>query len=372
MTPRENFQRMMRRDRPGWLPLDLPMTPPVLDEVERRMGTRDAIEAFHLDFSGVHVAYRDEGARWRAAYAQAGIHLPENCTIGFAGITHLVPPAASLGKAYHLREMAHPLGSLTTLEQVCAMPWPDLRDPGLYAHLPQQVASIHAAGRVAVGQMACTAFEFAWYVRGMDVLFADLVEENGIGDWLLDWFAERAVIAAEHYCRAGVDVIVLGDDVGTQRGMMMSVPFWRRHIRPRLLRVIEAIRSHGLERPWVFYHSDGDIRPIVGDLADMGVDILNPVQPECMPLDELVPRYQDRLAFWGLIGTQTTMPFGTPQTVRAAVEQCAAFVRDGAAVIVAPTHVLEPDVPWENIRALVDAVRATRLVEDGSPSTRQE
>jgi uroporphyrinogen-III decarboxylase len=88
-----------------------------------------------------------------------------------------------------------------------------------------------------------------------------------------------------------------------------------------------------------------------------GIEDLNPVQPECMDLEAVASRYQDRLAFCGMIGTQTTMPFGTPDDVCAAVERCRRLHENGARVIVAPTHVLEPDVPWENIIAFIEAVR---------------
>ena len=93
------------------------------------------------------------------------------------------------------------------------------------------------------------------------------------------------------------------------------------------------------------------------DLIEIGVDILNPVQPECMDLEAVADQYQARLAFSGMIGTQTTMPFGTPGDVRAAVARCRSLHENGARLIVAPTHVLEPDVPWENITAFVEAAR---------------
>jgi len=108
---------------------------------------------------------------------------------------------------------------------------------------------------------------------------------------------------------------------------------------------------------WVQYHSDGDVTPLIEDLIDIGVDVLNPVQPECMDLEKIAGRFQGRLAFSGMIGTQTTMPFGTPADVTAAVARCRRLQEGGARVIVSPTHVLEPDVPWENIVAFVDAAR---------------
>jgi len=107
--------------------------------------------------------------------------------------------------------------------------------------------------------------------------------------------------------------------------------------------------------------SDGDLTELVEDLIDLGIDIINPIQPECMDLETTADRFGDRVGLYGGIGTQTTMPFGTPDDVRAAVERLAAIARRGVPVIVAPTHVLEPDVSTQNIEALVDAVRTTDL-----------
>ncbi len=361
LTPRENFQRMMLRQSPQWLPLDIWWTGPVIDLVEQKLGTRNVVEAFHLDVESVSVAYPDDAAQWRAAYERIGFVLPADAEIGTLGITNRVPAKETMGAAVHLREMIHPLSVITSVDQLRTLPWADMTDPARYAHLAGEVQRIHAAGRVAASWMACTLFEWAWYLRGMDHLFGDLIEGNDIGAWLLDWFTERSIRGAQAYCAADVDVILLGDDVGTQRGMMMSVEFWREHLKPRLKRVVHAIRAAEKRRVWVFYHSDGDIRAIIGDLVEIGVDILNPLQPECMPVDEVIGAHKHHIGFWGGIGTQTTMPFGTTDDVRAAVRQLADWARRDAAVVVAPTHVLEPDVPWENIQALVKETMETRL-----------
>lgn len=356
MTHRENFHRMMRGEPYGWVPLDLPMTPPVQDELLRQRGTRDAVEAFDLGFRQFGVGPSGRGELWRQAYADLGIEIRPDASVGNYGHVDNPPRKGSTGEAYHLTEMVHPLESLTSLETIQALPWHDLDDPSILAPVPDAVERIHAEGRVAVLALECTVFELAWYLRGMDYLFMDLVEENGIGDWLLDRFMEQSKRAARAAAEAGADLIRLGDDVGTQRGMMMSVPFWRRHLKPRLAQVVEACRPPSGPRPWVQYHSDGDIRAIVEDLIEIGIDIINPVQPECMPLDEVVSRWKDRLAFSGMIGTQTTMPFGRPSDVREAVAKVLQWAERGARLIVAPTHVLEPDVHWENIEALYAAL----------------
>ena len=96
---------------------------------------------------------------------------------------------------------------------------------------------------------------------------------------------------------------------------------------------------------------------IIPELIEIGVDVLNPVQPECVDPVALKEQYGDRLSFWGTIGTQTTMPVGTPEEVRENVRHMIETVGKGGGLLVAPTHLLEPEVPWENIEALIQAVK---------------
>jgi len=360
---RENFQRMLQGRGPERLNLDLTMTPPVIDQVAQRTGSRDAVAVFDCAFRGLWVNFPENRAAWLTAFARIGAEVPDDAEICPWGTVHIKPPAESVGQAYHFRTMLHPLAAITTPEQLRTLPWPDYQNPIWYADLPARIDAIHAEGRVAVAGLECTIFEHAWYVRGMDNLFMDLADGNGIADFLLDFYTARSIKQAEEYTRAGIDCICLGDDVGTQRGMMMSVAMWREHLKGRLAAVIAAIRI--AQKPgqhvWVRYHSDGDIRTIIPDLIEIGVDILNPMQPECMPLDEVIAKYQDRVAFWGLIGTQTLMPFGTPDEIRTFVDRCVQWHRAGARMIVAPTHVLEPDVPYANIEALAIAVHGAKI-----------
>jgi uroporphyrinogen decarboxylase len=106
----------------------------------------------------------------------------------------------------------------------------------------------------------------------------------------------------------------------------------------------------------VFYHTDGDAAAIVRDLIEIGVDILNPVQSECMDPTALKREFGHDLAFWGTLGTQSTLPFGTPADVRAEVKRRVETVGVGGGLLLAPTHMIEPEVPWENIVAAVEAV----------------
>jgi len=365
LTPRDNFHRLMRRDFPGWVPLDVPVTPPVAERVRAETGESDVAAALGGDFRTVNLNWPVEPGRWRAAYEALGVALPEDTSITAFGITRLTPPRTSLGEAWHLEQPFSPLAGVNSVRELESLPWPDPDDPALAAPLPEAVARVHEAGLAAVGASACTLFEHAWYLRSMEALFMDLMEGEPVGTWLLDWFTRRSEAAARAYCEAGVDVILLGDDVGTQRGMMMAPDFWREHLKPRLARVIETIRAHERGKVWVLYHTDGAVGPVIGELAEIGVDILNPVQPECMDVQALAAEHGHRLGFWGMIGTQTTLPFGRPADVRSRMAEIARLARAGQAVIAAPTHVLEPDVPWENIAALAGFDR--RLAAGAAP-----
>lgn len=150
--------------------------------------------------------------------------------------------------------------------------------------------------------------------------------------------------------------MLFGDDAGSQRSLMMSREVWRRWVKPATAATITAAKA---ENPDVIamYHSDGVIDEIIPELIEIGVEVLNPVQPECMDPVNVKELYGDRLSFLGTVGTQTVMPFGTPGEVRDTVRRMIETVGRGGGLTIAPTHMLEPEVPWENIEAFLSAVK---------------
>jgi uroporphyrinogen decarboxylase len=206
-----------------------------------------------------------------------------------------------------------------------------------------------------MGCMSQTLFESAWYARGFENFLMDLAERSPIAAMLLDRLLEIRCGQARVFAEAGADVLRLGDDVGTERAMMISPAIFRSMFIPRYRKIIEIAREIKPDI-LVFFHSDGDCREAIPDLIDIGVDILNPIQPECMDPAALKAQYGDRLAFWGTVGTQTTMPFGTPDDVRNEVRERIRTVGEGGGLLLAPTHLLQTEVPWENIVAFFEAV----------------
>jgi len=137
--------------------------------------------------------------------------------------------------------------------------------------------------------------------------------------------------------------------------MMISPEIWRKWLKPRLAKVIDAAKSAN-RSVIISYHSDGVILPIIEELIEIGVDVLNPVQPECMDPAKIKALYGSRLAFSGTIGTQTTLPFCTPDEVRKVVKERIETVGKGGGLFIGPSHTLEPEVPWKNVVAFVEAV----------------
>ena len=170
---------------------------------------------------------------------------------------------------------------------------------------------------------------------------------------------ENSVHRAQVFAKAGVDGLYLGDDIGMQHTGMMSLELYRRFLKPRLKKVIDAARAIKPDLI-VLYHSCGYAKPYIDDLIEAGVDVLNPVQPESMDFRELYEQYRDRLSFCGVLGTQSIMPFGTPEEVRKATFDCMDLVGPRGGLLACPTHVLEPEVPIENVVAYLEACRDYR------------
>jgi len=243
--------------------------------------------------------------------------------------------------------------SLAEIEQY---PLPDFDADYRYAHLDTELASIRAKGLASVAFMAMTIFETAWQIRGLERLMTDMMARQDTAACLLDRITDLSAHRARRFAQAGVDVIHIGDDIGMQDRMLMSPAMWRTWLKPRLARVIAAARE---VKPDVvfFYHSDGFIEPVIPELSEIGINALNPLQPECMDPALIKQRYGDRLAFWGSVGIQGTLPFGTPEQVAAEVKLRIETVGKGGGLYLSPTHVIAPEVPYENLFAFVRAAQ---------------
>jgi uroporphyrinogen decarboxylase len=168
-------------------------------------------------------------------------------------------------------------------------------------------------------------------------------------DFYLDFF-DRMLTAAN----GRIDILRTADDLGTQRGLFFSPEMFRTFIKPRLKKLVDMTHSHGVK---FLFHSCGAIRPLIEDLIEIGVDILDPLQAAAdgMEPQALKNAYGDRICLHGGICTQYLLPGGTPEEVRCEVRRRLDILGRGGGFILAPCHVLQADVPTENILAMSDA-----------------
>lgn len=343
MSPRQRVLTALRREQPDRVPRELSFgafTPALMKVFQEKTGTTDPAEYFNFEVRSISFQSPQE----RLDFSHYYDNLPTNTVIDDWGVAR-VP-----GTFYHFEHLLHPMAKLRSVREIEEYPLPNYLSSSCHSHLIEQVEDLHKRELAVSGELHCTIFEISWYLRGMENLLMDFVNESEVATALLDRITLLRCAQAELYAQADIDVLQLGDDVGSQDGMLMNPVMWRKWLKPGLARVIERA-CHVKPDILIFYHSDGDCSAIVPELIEIGVDILNPVQPECMNPAELKKQYGDRLAFWGTIGTQTTMPFGTPDEVKAVVKERIETVGKGGGLLLAPTHILEPEVPWENVLA---------------------
>jgi hypothetical protein len=164
--------------------------------------------------------------------------------------------------------------------------------------------------------------------------------------------------AAKKLVEMGVDMIWVGDDIGAQNSMLISPKHWRRFLKPRMANFIAELKAINPQVK-VAYHSDGNIFPIIPELIEIGLDVLNPVQPACMDPARLKQEFGDRLCFWGSIDEQHTLPFGTPEDVMAEVTNRLRTIGRGGGLILGPTHHVQLDTPMENFWAMIHSITNT-------------
>ncbi len=255
-------------------------------------------------------------------------------------------------------ELRSPLAGARSLEDLRDFPFPDTGGTYRPLGLARQVQQLHRRGLAAGGNLPHLGgelFEAAWRLRGLEAFLLDLLERPTWAHFLLDRLAALARRNAEALARAGVDVLALDDDVGMPRTMIISPALWRQFFKPRLAEIIGA--AHAIKPDLrVLYHSDGYFEPIIGDLMEIGVNAINPIQPDHMDPVRIREKFDHRVALWGTVGTQTTFSFGTPHQIREEVKQRIESLGRAGLVLAPAYDVDEPDIPWENVAAFLEAV----------------
>ncbi len=249
----------------------------------------------------------------------------------------------------YFRFVFHPLAGADSPDGY-AFPDPDL--PERYAHLDQCVQQFKDKYMIQIE--TGNIFRDAWEVRGMEQFYMDTRLNPDFVSKLLDRITETKIVEVRRLIEHGVDIVQLVGDISGEQGMTISPKWWRAEIKPRLARVIQATRRPGI---YYYFHSDGAMQVVLPDLIEIGFDIVNPLQPECMDLHSIKRQYGARFTMHSAMSSQHTLPFGSPEDVRAEVRACIHDYGYDGGLILAPSNIVQQDVPLENVLALYDEIK---------------
>jgi uroporphyrinogen decarboxylase len=260
----------------------------------------------------------------------------------------------TFGKGRYTEIAGHPLADD---KAILDYQGPDPNRPELYKEAAWVIEAFKEEYWI-VGVTVTTIFECAWALRGYEKLLSDFLLNPELADAILEIPYQYHLAAAKKLAEMGVDMIWLGDDVGAQSAMLISPRLWRKFLKHRMANFIAELKRINPQLK-VAYHSDGVILPIVPELIEIGVDVLNPIQPACMDPEQLKLEFGDRVCFWGSMDEQHTLPFGTPEEVRSEVLQRLKTLGKRGGLIIGPTHHVQLDTPIENFWAMVNTITDT-------------
>lgn len=331
MTKREIIHAVLDFQRPPYLPWSFRFTEEARDKLVEHFGSEnlDALVQNHILGLGNDIGFFTEmgdnlledvfGVVWDRS-VDRDIGIPRNTVIG----------------APTLR----------------GLDFPDPLDPRFFEDIPDKLARY--GDRFRLYCIGFSLFERAWTLRGMENLLMDFIEHPRFVHELLEAITDYNIAQVRAALTYDIDAIEFGDDWGQQRGLLMGYPLWKEFIYPQLKRLYGVVRDAG---KYVFIHSCGDVDELFDDLIDIGLNCFNPFQPDVMDVDSILRQYRGRLAFWGGLSTQQTLPFGTVREVRSMTRHLIEVGQAGS-FILAPSHDVTPDVPLENMLAFIEEVLA--------------
>jgi uroporphyrinogen decarboxylase len=243
----------------------------------------------------------------------------------------------------------HPISTSQDLDNY---EFPDPHAPGRFDALDQTVED-NDGKRCVFFSLGWTLFERSWLLHGFEDLLKDMYMNRPLVERLMDKIVDYDIEILRQGLERDVDVCHFGDDLGSRQGPLISPILWRRFIKPRLSKIFEVPKKRGLP---ISIHSDGNITPLIPDLVDLGVRVINPVSPVEVDPIWLKREFGDRICLYGTIDIHRTMPFGTPSDVtREVVDRMRTVGYDGGLIIYSRSELA--DTPIENIHALIEAVK---------------
>lgn len=256
----------------------------------------------------------------------------------------------------------HPMPGAKTIADLDAFVWPDMNDPYRTAHVREQALTLHEENQYSILATPWLMFPFerAIGLQGMETFLSNMAMEPDFAQELLNRINKLCMVNMGHFldqCGDVIDMIKIGDDLGTQENLMISPRMYRKMLKPLHAEMIALIKQKTKAK--VFFHTDGDVFNLIEDFIEIGVDVLNPIQTSAgkmANLEELKKQFGKRMVFCGAMDTQKILPHGTTEEVKQEVRRVINTLGQGGGYMLATVHTVMNEVPPENVLAMVDAV----------------
>ncbi len=249
----------------------------------------------------------------------------------------------------------YPLATAESVSDLKNHPWPT-PEWWDFSALPSLMRELDKHQEYHLRFRIGSVFEIAWQLRGMQEFLMDLASHPEFPLYVMDRLTEVYVENLRRVLEiAGdrLDMVYFYDDVAMKNSLMISRQMWADFVRPRHKQLVDLAHAHGKK---VMYHCDGAIYALIPDLIELGIDLLNPIQPDAknMEAEKLKREFGDKLAFHGGLDIIGVLPTGTPDEVRAAVKKCVNVLGEGGGYVLCSSHHIQSDTPVENILAMYE------------------
>jgi len=263
--------------------------------------------------------------------------------------------------SYYYDQTKFPLSGKITIADIVNYPWPDPEDPVYVQGLKERLMWIRKnTDCAAILRLPGLFIHTSQYLRGFEDWFCDFIINTKVLEALFDAVLEINMQLAKHTLEEvgqDSDVVICGDDLGSQIGLQMSYEHYVKYVKPRHEKYFRQI--HELSSAKLIFHSCGSVAAIIEDLIEIGVDILNPVQITAAGMDpvELKKKFRGRIAYWGAMDSQNVLPYGSVDEVKKMVEERIEQMGEGGGFVLSSCHNIQPDVPLENVLAMFQHAR---------------
>ena len=350
MTPKARVLASLDWQEPDRVPCQIYLTPEFGRKLQAHFQGRSIQECLGIDFRGVNPAYRGKVKEPRdgVSYDMWGA--------GYRTVQH-----GQHGAYSEAVELA--LADLKTMDDVVRYPWPSPGDFD-YSHIEGQCDVLADFAICVRGAGSPDIVNGVSRGRGMEQVLMDIALRDEVGLAIIDKRVEVEYEVARRSLEAGngkIDILCMGEDCGNQNGRMVSPRDFDAIFRPALQRFIDLAHDFGAK---AMLHSCGDTHEIMPTFIEMGLDVLDAMQPEPAGMDPEAIRAacKGKLAFCGLISTQHTLPFCTVEECRAEARHRLDVLAKGGGYIFAPAHCIQPDTPLENVLAVFEEALGRALM----------